>query len=248
VVTRPEAGAGNATVTLTATITKGRATATKTFTVTVKEKTAGSLVAQYAFDGSLADSTGQAGAGTVTGDRIDKTGGEILYASGVRGDAAVFNGASGVRLPNGLIAGNTYSVALWVKPDQLTEFTTTFFGARDLNTWVSLVPKGHGFVNNATMVWSGTAWYDAGTEMQINANEWTHLAFTVQDGSIRVYVDGVQKFSGPNFPNVFTTTNGTFGLGVNWWDTPYKGLMDDVRIYESALTAEGITALAQTAP
>lgn len=248
VVTRPEAGAGNATVTLTATIARGAVTAAKTFTVTVQEKTGGGLVAWYAFEGNLADSSGQRGEGSVTGNRIDTTGGTISYAPGVRGDAAVFNGSSGVRLPNGLIASNTYSVALWVKPDQLTEFTTTFFGARDPNTWVSLLPKGHGFVNNDTMLWSGTAWYDAGTGTKIPVNAWTHLAFTVQDGAVKVYVNGAQKFSGTGFPNIFTTTNGTFGLGVNWWDVPYKGQIDELRVYESALTPEEMTALAQAAP
>ena len=98
------------------------------------------------------------------------------------------------------------------------------------------------------MVWSGTAWYDAGTGTKIPVNEWTHLAFTVREGSITVYVNGVPKFSGTNFPNVFTTTSGTFGLGVNWWDIPYKGLIDELRVYESALTAEEIAALAQTTP
>jgi arabinan endo-1,5-alpha-L-arabinosidase len=246
VVTRPAAGAGDATVTLTATITKGTATATKTFTVTVKAQTAGGLRAYYAFERNLADSAGLVGAGSVTGNRIDATGGAISYAPGVRGDAAVLNGASGIRLPNSLIASNRYSVALWVKPDQLTRFTTTFFGARDPNNWVSLVPMGP--VGDQTMVWSGTAWYDAPTGMQIKAGEWTHLVLTVQDGTIKVYVNGVQKFSGTNFPNVFTTTNGVFSLGVNWWDVPYKGLMDEVRVYESALTADEIAALARTTP
>ena len=139
-------------------------------------------------------------------------------------------------------------MGLWVKPEQLTEFTTTFFGARDLNNWVSILPKGHGFVNNDTMVWSGTAWYDAGTGTKIPVNEWSHLAFTVQDGTLKVYVNGAQKFSGTNFPNVFTTTNGTFSLGVNWWDVPFKGQLDELRIYESALTATEVAALAQTNP
>lgn len=242
VVTRPEFGAGNATATLTATTTKGAVTATKSFTVTVKEKTAGGLVAHYAFDGSLGDTTGEAEAGSVTGNRINNTGGTITYAAGVRGDAAVFNGASGVRLPDGLIAGNTYSVALWVRPDQLTFFTTTFFGARDLNSWVSIVPQGP--VGGQTMVWSGTAWYDATTGTTIKTGEWTHLAFTVQEGTVTVYIDGAQKFSRGDFPNVFTTTSGTFGLGVNWWDTPFKGQIDDLRVYESALSAADVAALA----
>jgi arabinan endo-1,5-alpha-L-arabinosidase len=251
VVTRPQAGAGDATVTLTATISKGAETARKSFTITVKQLSEGGLTAHYALDGSLADSTGQFGAGTVTGERIDRTGGAISYTPGVAGDAAVFDGASGVRLPDGLIAGNQYSIALWVKPDQLTRFTTTFFGARDVNNWVSLVPMGP--VGDQTMVWSGTSWYDGVTGTQIPVGEWTHLAFTVQDGTINVYVDGVRvdgvrKFNGTRFPNVFTTTNGTFGLGVNWWDAPYKGLMDELRVYDSALTPDQIAGLAQTAP
>jgi len=67
---------------------------------------------------------------------------------------------------------------------------------------------GGDFVNQNTMVWSGTAWYDAPIGMQIPVGQWTHLAFTVQDGTITVFVNGVQKFSGTNFPNVFTTTSG----------------------------------------
>jgi len=107
---------------------------------------------------------------------------------------------------------------------------------------------GGDFVNQNTMVWSGTAWYDAPIGMQIPVGQWTHLAFTVQDGTITVFVNGVQKFSGTNFPNVFTTTSGTFGLGVNWWDVPYKGMIDELRVYESVLTAAEIAALAQPAP
>jgi arabinan endo-1,5-alpha-L-arabinosidase len=79
-----------------------------------------------------------------------------------------------------------------------------------------------GPVGNQTMVWSGTAWYDAVTGSTIKAGEWTHLAFTVDNGQIVVYVNGIERFNHGGFPNVFTTTDGIFGLGVNWWDTPYK--------------------------
>ncbi|MFC5652812.1 LamG-like jellyroll fold domain-containing protein [Paenibacillus solisilvae] len=248
VVNRPIPGAGNAAVTLTATITKGEATAVKKFTVVVKEQSIDGLTAHYGFDNDLTDRTGSAGAGTVTGGKIDESGGAITYAKGISGNAAAFDGTSGVRLPNGLISGNTYSVSLWVNPEQLTDYTTTFFGARDSGSWVSFLPRGHEFVNNDTMVWSGTAWYDAGSGMKINTGEWSHLAFTVNNGRIAVYINGVQKFSGTGFPNLFTTTDGIFSLGVNWWDTPYKGLMDELRIYEVALTAEQVANLAKITP
>lgn len=243
VINRPAKGKGDALVTLAATITKGSTSTTKSFVVVVREESIGGLIARYAFDNNLTDSTGVLAAGTVSGAFIDTAGGSISYATGVKGSAAVFNGSSGVRLPNGIISKNTYTVSLWLNPDQLTEFTTTFFGARTTDAWVSLLPKGHGWVGNASMVWSGTAWYDAGLGMNIPVGQWSHMAFTVNNGTLKVYVNGVQKFSGTNFPNVFTNNSCVFSLGVNWWDTPYKGLMDELRIYETALTAEEVAAL-----
>ncbi|MBS4219236.1 family 43 glycosylhydrolase [Bacillus sp. FJAT-49711] len=236
VVNRPVAGAGNATVTLTATITKGDATAVKTFTIIVLAEKDARLVAHYTFEGDLSDRTKNVAAGTVTGNRIDNSGGEISYGDGIVGQGADFDGESGVRLPNGLISSNQYSVSFWLNPDQLTDFTTTFFGARTNENWVSVVPKGP--VNSETMVWSGSAWYDANTRMQIPKNEWSHIAFTVDEGKINVYVNGVNRFSGVGFPNVFTSTNAVFALGVNYWDLPFKGLMDELLIYDGIVLTE----------
>jgi arabinan endo-1,5-alpha-L-arabinosidase len=240
VVTTP--ANGSVTVTLTATITKGSAALVKTFTITVRKL--GGLLAYYAFDGNLADSNGVFAPGAVIGNKIDVAGGSLGYEPGMRGSAAVFNGATGVRLPNGLIASNTYTVALWVKPAQLTAYTPTFFGARNGDSWVSLLPMGHSVVNGATMLWSGTAWYDAGLGMNIPAGQWSHLAFTVNNGAVNVYVNGVKRFSGANFPNVYTTASGVFALGVNWWDTPFKGSMDELRIYGTALSDAEVAGLA----
>lgn len=231
------------TVTLTATITKGHAKQVKTFVVTVRKL--GGMVAHYTFDGSLGDATGAFGAGAVIGSRIDLAGGSLAYEPGMKGSAAVFNGATGVRLPDGLISSNTYTVAMWLKPAQLTAFTTTFFGARNGDSWISFLPKGHDFVGGATMLWSGTAWYDAGLGMNIPTGQWSHVAFTVKNGAVNVYVNGSKRFSGQNFPNVFTTTNGVFALGVNWWDAPYKGSMDDLRIYGTALSDAEVATLAR---
>lgn len=245
VVKRPLNGAGDALITLTATIKKGAATTTKSFTLVVREESAGGLIAHYAFNNNLNDSTGVLAAGTVSGNLIGAAGGSISYVPGVAGAAALFNGSSGVRLPNGIITKNTYTVSLWLNPDQLTAFSATFFGARDGNAWVSLLPMGHGWVSGNSMLWSGTAWYDAGLGMNIPVGQWTHMAFTVNNGTVNVYVNGSKKFSGVNFPNVFTTNSGVFSLGVNWWDTPYKGLMDELRIYETALTDAQVQTLAQ---
>ncbi|HEX8404140.1 MAG TPA: LamG-like jellyroll fold domain-containing protein, partial [Duganella sp.] len=235
--------ASDVAVTLTATITKGQAKTVKTFVVNVRKL--GGMLAHYAFDGNLGDATGAFGAGAVVGAKIDVAGGSLGYEPGMKGGAAVFNGATGVRLPNGLISSPTYTVAMWLKPAQLTAFSTTFFGARNGDSWISLLPKGHDGVGGSTMLWSGTVWYDAGLGMNIPAGQWSHVAFTVKNGVVSVYVNGAKRFDSVNFPNVFTTATGVFALGVNWWDAPYKGSMDDLRIYGSALTDAEISSLAR---
>ncbi|MBB6678556.1 family 43 glycosylhydrolase [Cohnella lubricantis] len=244
-VHRPTAGSEPATAVLTATVAKGSVTDSRAFTVTVLPRQTASLTANYAFEGGLQDQTGSFGAGTVTGNRIDNTGGAITYAAGISGQAAVFNGSSGIRLPDDLIDGDSYSVSLWVKPEALSTYTTTFFGARDPNHWISLLPQGP--ANGNTMLWSGSdPWYDAPTGMTIGIGEWSHLAITAEKGAAKVYVNGVERFSGTSFPDIFSNSGGSFALGVNWWDPPFQGMLDDLRVYNGTLTPEEIAALSSS--
>ncbi|MFS0703350.1 family 43 glycosylhydrolase [Cellulomonas sp. 179-A 9B4 NHS] len=240
-VTRPAQGDGDATVTLTATVRNERRTATATFTVTVLERTPVALAGAWSFEGDLAEASGAQPAGTVTGPRLGTTGGAVTYVPGVHGQAVHLDGASGVQLPTGLVDGPSWTAALWVRPDVVTQYTTTFFAARDAESWVSLVPRGP---DGTTMVWSGTSWYDASTGGQIPAGTWTHLAVTVDGGDVAVYVDGAQRFTGTGFPDVLTTPTGTFALGVNWWDTPFAGAVDELQVHRGALTPEEVAALA----
>jgi arabinan endo-1,5-alpha-L-arabinosidase len=133
-------------------------------------------------------------------------------------------------------------VSLWIHPTELTQFTTTFFGARDSNNWVSIVPDGP--VEHQTMVWSGSSrWYDGTSGMTVNTGEWTHLALIVNKGKVRFYVNGEQKFNGSSFPDIFTSASSSFSLGVNWWDPPFQGMIDELRVYDGALSQSEIEEL-----
>jgi arabinan endo-1,5-alpha-L-arabinosidase len=242
-VTRP--ADADVTVTLTAEVTRGGVTGTATFDVVVSAVPAPGLVARYAFDGDLTATDDALAAGTVTGDRIDGDGGQVSFTSGVHGQALVLDGASGVRLPDGLLAGHHYSVSLWLEPERLTAYTTSFFGARDGNNWVSLVPTV-GWGARTTMLWSGSSrYYDGDTGTTLPVGEWSHVVFTVDGGDVTIYLDGRVVHTGTNFPDVFTTPDGVFGLGVNWWDTPVQGRLDDLQVYLGALDAEPVSQVAE---
>ena len=93
---------------------------------------------------------------------------------------------------------------------------------------------------------STTAWYDAGIGQRVALNSWSHLTFVVSGGIVKIYLNGQVVFSGSNFPNVFGVTgNKGFGLGVNFWDTPFKGMLDEVTIYSEAISAEDVLQLYQ---
>jgi arabinan endo-1,5-alpha-L-arabinosidase len=242
-IIRPEPGEGDKPVTLTATITYAGQSTSKSFDLVVKERSLDNLLAHYAFENDLTDSTEQRASGVVSGSLIGSAGGNIGYDPGVIGNAAAFDGATGIRLPDGLINDNTYTVSLWVYPDVITPDTTTFFGGMNPNQWVSVVPSGNDFVGGGTVVWSGSDWYYASTSMNINAEEWSHIAFTVNDGEINVYVNGVLRFSDAGFPDLFAGPTGIFSIGANWWDPSFQGLMDEVQIFSEALPAAHIRAL-----
>ncbi|MDO3381798.1 LamG-like jellyroll fold domain-containing protein [Gilvimarinus algae] len=240
VVTRPQSV--DAEVTLTATLTLDGETAQKAFNITINSLAPAEPIAHFSFDEHLMDVTGGFGPGSITGNRLDNTGGNIAYASGKSAMALSLDGSGGVALPSGLISTSRYSFAVWLNPTALNQFTPTFFGAMSDASWISVVPFGPGAGN--TMLWSGTNWFDGDTGTQIATNTWTHFAAVVDAGNITLYLDGEAVFSGTGFPNVFTGSDAAFGLGVNYWDTPYTGLIDELVIYDEAVSAEVIQSLA----
>lgn len=242
-VTRPSFGSEDAVVDLSATIKVGDSIETLKISVTVMAKAEGGLSAFYDFNDGFKDQSGNKEDATITGNRLNNTGGQITFAEGVVGQAAKFDGNSGLRLADGIITGETYTVSMWLKPDQITEFTTAFFGARTSNNWISILPKTSW---GNTMVWShnGDNWYDAISDKTIPVGEWSNLVLTVNEGNVNFYINGEAKYTGSDFPNIFTSIDAEFGLGVNYWDTPFKGLIDEVRVYDGvALPATELQSL-----
>jgi len=211
--------------------------------------TAAGLVAHYMFDNNLEDATGNFGEGQIAGNAPDSEAGAITYASGaVDGStAAVFDGTSGVNLGESLIGPGDYTLSIWLHPDEIGQFVPAFFGQAGPNSWVSLVPAGPGDDQN-TMLWAGdgdgTGWFDGTIGSQIPVGGWSHLVFTYSAGELNAYLNGELAEEHSGFPNVFSNEGASFHLAINPFpDAPYTGLIDDLRIYDVALTAEQVAAL-----
>ncbi|WP_417699065.1 LamG-like jellyroll fold domain-containing protein [Pseudoalteromonas lipolytica] len=243
VVTQPSASAGDQVVTLTATIKYKDFTDTKSFDVTLKSL----APAEYSFEGDLSALNGAYAAGKPTGGFMNNTGGNVTFVDGIIGQAVFLEG-SGVRLPDNLITTNDYSVSMWLKPESFTDYTTAFFAGANAEAWLSYVPSMAG--SSLTRLWANNgAFFDnAELDSRIPLKEWTHVAFTV-DGTngdtIKMYVNGELQLEAGGFPRVFTVPGETneFALGVNYWDTPYNGAIDELKIFNGAISAEEIKVL-----
>jgi len=72
-------------------------------------------------------------------------------------------------------------------------------------------------------------------------NQWTHLAFTLKDGTGRLYRNGQLVSSTPGLGSA-VSTGGALRIGGNtiWSDEGFIGLIDDVRVWDVALPASDI--------
>ena len=252
-VLRPNVGEAEALVGLTTTVVIDDVEDSESFYITVPARQPLNRVAHFDFNGDLTDTLGNLVEGAATGSRIyDVGGGSISYGSGHTGQALALDGSSGVRLPDNLITNYEYTVSFWINPATSSVNTPAFFGAANEQTpegggapvssnWLSFLPEGW---DENTMLWSGSdVWVDATAGERIPVNEWTHMAFAVDNGRVSVFLNGVEKYSGGQVADFFTSGEGRFALGVNYWDSPLHGLIDELKVYDAALAAEEVLAL-----
>ena len=241
-VTQPGREETDKQVTLTATLKLGGEMSTKVFTATVKSKAPPTPVAIFSFEDDLNDATANFGAGNVVGDKIGVEGGSVSFEDGAVGKAVVLDGTSGIELPNNLVKDHTYAVSMWLNPAQLNKYVTALFGYASNSSWTSVLPGGQNDYEKMVL-WSGEAWFDGRTDYVMPKGEWTHLAYTVNGGNVKVYINGEEQFSGGNFPDIFSVPTTKFAIGVNFWDTPFVGAIDELKFYDEAITAQDVVDL-----
>ena len=231
------AGPGAHTLTAVARDAAGNTATSSPVTVTVAEPAAGnSPVAAYSFDdgaGTITgDATGNGHPGTVVG---------ATWATGKFGSALNFDGVgSRVDLaPLGKIYKLGFTLDAWVKKGGLK---------RD----VGVVGSWNSGTSGGPMIWSdwvsgryfltmnaGSANYlDSGQQPAVG--EWQHLAATYDGSTARFFVNGTQVASRPFTGNVGDTDVWRIGAyGANPFGF-FDGLIDEVRIYDRALSASQI--------
>ena len=218
-------------------------TASDVTTISSQTSTAG-LVAAYAFnEGSgtaVTDASGSGNAGSVSGT--------TWTTAGKFGGALSFNGTSAlVTIPDAAALHLTTAMTLeaWVNPTTVT------------SAWRDVIYKPNdnyyleGTSSNASRPAGGGTFGATGAEAYgtaaLTANAWSHLAVTYDGATVRLYVNGTQASSVARTGNLATSANALQIGGDSLYGQFFQGTIDEVRVYNVALTAAQVQADMNTA-
>lgn len=193
------------------------------------------LIAHYPLDGNANDESGNYRHGTIIGNVVS-----ISDRKGNANSAYQFSGA----------VLNYISI-----PDNASLCSNTL----TLNAWVNFAPSEGGYIiNKGRDITNGSYRLSTGgiggqvlyngindaSYASVPTNQWVMLTGVISGNSAKYFVNGVQV-SSATLSNNFTcssigqplTIGNHYYNGVpNIWAYPYKGKIDDVRIYNRALT------------
>ena len=208
------------------------------------------LVAAYNFDAGsgavLADVSGNGNNGTITG--------ATWTTSGKYGGALVFNGTNAlVTIPDSTSLNLTTGMTLeaWVNPSTVTSAWRDLIYKGNDNYWLeatsenSVVPAAGATLGSSDVDTLGTA--------ALTANTWTFLTETYNGSALDLYVNGTLVSSLAHTGNIATSTDPLQIGGDSIYGQYFKGMIDNVRIYNTALTQAQIqtdmtTAVTSAAP
>lgn len=188
------------------------------------------LVAHLPFDGNLDDASGNGNNGAAIG------------SPGFVDDAVSFNGVdTGVTIStNASLDSNISTLAYWINPN----------GATQSGGFERLTSRGGDSFETAFSTNDELSYFSPGggwltIDVPLPNDEWSHVAW-VNSGSgaldMELFVNGVSIYEGPGITD--GNPSGLLNIGIRHNDVEgYEGLMDDLRLYDGALTSAEVNAL-----
>jgi hypothetical protein len=215
------------------------------------DRTASALQGHWKFEGGLNDSSGN--------DHDGDPCGSPTYVAGKFGQAINFAG-DGDYITHGLVLpAQEGTIAHWLKPNILRRMVAYYEGSTSQNGWTageSDILEVHSGIDDNDGQWyfcyqdgpSSTSAETITTSETAQAGVWTHIAVTWdRGGDLIIYADGVEIDRDDLTDEDFLSNAGTYHVigGPSRRDTgrDWDGTIDDVRVYDYALSPEDVVTV-----
>lgn len=173
----------------------------------------------------------------------------VYHAGGLVGGAACFDDDSGWETTADIYPNGSFTFSAWVKPDDVT-----------VSSLVTPYSRRAGFeIYAAGGSWRARVWkHDLTSDVKVGpsviADTWTHIAIVYNavsgpdangnyTGTFRLWVNG-ENLGGVDGAEYNANDTYTMRLGSVTSTAQYRGLIDEVSLYDAALSAAEIEALA----
>lgn len=206
------------------------------------------LVGRWHFNKDAKDSSGYHNDGTVNGTTL---------VNGQFGRALEFNGVDDyveITAPSSLAGISDITLQAWIKPDSKqnggiisNDITYSSKKGYDFFLWVAGGIHGRLYIDFGNGNTLGRIWWDIPDSEWYG--EWHHVAATWDREHIYLYVDGVEVSDVSYFGTYSDPAKPTLIGAINYLDPAhyyYDGFIDEVRIWDCALTAEEIAQHAKS--
>jgi hypothetical protein len=219
------------------------------------------LVAHYEFEGNANDSSGNGNDGTENGG--------VTYTSGVSGQAASFDGVDDFIRNEGIsINSAEMSFSAWVKPQDIPSWYRSIVSLHSgENGYIDNGDKNISLWTNSNSSFLGLYAPENGTTGEavealpsLETGKWHHVSYVRTNTLKKIFINGVEVSTSRNdvtHSNPLVFTNGLIDIGApnyygsgNGWssngrgDAKWKGDIDELRIYNRALSESEIQELA----
>lgn len=134
-----------------------------------------------------------------------------------------------------------FTFTAWVKPEGMQpNFSAILCTDADPNAAQEIGLQFANDKNELGYLWSGGRWWWS-SGLTVRADQWSHVALTIDSTGATVYVNGIQSKDYIKLP-VADLSSLVFKLGTYhyWSSRNFKGLVDEVALYSRCLSAEEI--------
>lgn len=191
----------------------------------------------------------------LTFDLIDQWGewhsklntGQKIKAMSDRGSRLTGTANSYITMPDDILSNlEDFTIALWVNPTELAQWSRIWdFGRGTEYNMFLTTTAGDGYIRYSFK--TGSITQDVTTTTTLREGEWNHIAVTKSNNKVVIYLDGKVIATNNNIsltPSDLGYTNQNYvGKSQYGADPNFKGIVDEMRIYRSALNIDEINEL-----